>query len=131
MSKAFLDIDIGDAEKYADEVAGSIRANTAFMFFDFTPGCLAPVHCNRSTCITLSHAFEDSGRMGASVQVSEWKWLKLRTVGCFAFRPRRCWQRTSSRGVHTDIFFRAVTCDVYIFVCCIHVRLPLSVYVLA
>ena len=74
---------------------------------------------------------EDSGRMGASVQVFERKWLKLRTVGCFAFRPRRCWQRTSSRGVQTYIFFRAVTCDVYIFVCCIYVRLPLCVSVLA
>jgi hypothetical protein len=37
MSKAFLDIDIGDAKKYADEVAGSIRTNKGFMFFGFAP----------------------------------------------------------------------------------------------
>jgi hypothetical protein len=49
MSKAYLDIDIGDAEKYAEEVAGIIITNTSFMFFIFTPQCLAPVHCYRST----------------------------------------------------------------------------------
>jgi hypothetical protein len=37
MAKAFLDIDIGDAEKYAEEVAGIIITNTAFMYFGFAP----------------------------------------------------------------------------------------------